>query len=189
MLATIKKCVVKEIKKLDCGSGRLEVVCESVIDISSMSVLEILQSKGCIQYSFYLYNCADKVDELSELIIGKPVSVCVYEFTVSELTDKGTKAIIYAGEDLEDVTSILTYAVPCVDDFNPSQENYITAREKLKADIENKMGLEIIEDEKKEDDEPKGIGGFVVVDGTIVKVKSVEDLKHIVQGHEEFAPF
>ena len=51
------------------------------------------------------------------------------------------------------------------------------------------MGLEIIEDEKKEDDEPKGIGGFVVVDGTIVKVKSVEDLKHIVQGHEEFAPF
>ena len=188
MLATIKKCVVKEIKRLDCGSKKLEVVCESIIDIASMSVLEILQGKGILQYSFYLSNCADRIDELSKAIIGKPVSVCVYEFEVSELTDKGTKARIYdSHDDMTDITSTLTYAVPCADDFKPSQSDYITAREKLKADLENRMGFEIIEKEEKTDE--KGINGYLVIDGTVVNVNSIEDLKHIVKGHEEFAPF
>lgn len=187
MLAIIKKCVVKEIKRLDCGSNKLKVVCESIIDLANMSALEILQSKGILQYSFYLSNCVDRIDELSKAMIGKPVSVCVYEFEVSELTDKGTKARIYDCEDEVDITSTLTYAVPCADDFNPSQSDYITAREKLKADLENRMGFEIIEKEEKTDE--KGITGYLVIDGTVVNVNSVEDLKHIVKGNEQFAPF
>lgn len=189
MLATIKKCVIKEIKRLDCGSNKLEVICESIIDLANMSALEILQSKGIIQYTFYLSNCVDRFDELSKAIVGKPVSVCVYEFEVSELTDKGTRARIYeyGDMDLVDITSTLTYAVPCADDFNPSQSDYITAREKLKTDLENRMGCEIVE--KKEKTEEKGINGYLVIDGTVVNVNSIEDLKHIVNGHEQFAPF
>lgn len=191
MEAKIKKCIIKEIKKIDCGSNNLQVCCDSIVDFPAISALEILQGQGVHRYKFDLYNCADRKEELSKELIGKIVSVCVYTFYVSELTNKGTKARIYEYEDETNfgVTSTMTYAVPCADDFKPKRTDYMIVKDKLKGDLEDRNGAEIIEPEEDANSSIKGVHGYVEVDGIIIKVRSIEDLRHIVENYEQFIPF
>lgn len=189
MEAKIKKCIIKEIKDAEWGDDDLQVICESIIDIANMSALEILQSQGVHKYEMELHNCADNKNELSEALVGKTVSVCEYVFDVSELTDKGTKARIYDCEGEIGVSSSLTLSVPCADDFEPTESDFLKVKEILKTDLEDENGFKLIENEKHEDTVPKGPTGYLEIDGDIVKVNSIFDLKHIVEGHENFMPF
>lgn len=173
MEATIKKCIIKEIKEAEWRDKDLQVIGESIIDTANMSALEILQSKGVQNFEFEMYNCADMIDELSEMLVGKIVSVCEYKFDVSELTDKGTKARVYDCEGEIGVFPFLTLTVPCADDFEPSRSDYMMVEEILKTKLEVDDCYKLI---KKEDADTGVISGYVEVDGTIIKVKSIEDL-------------
>ena len=118
---------VEDVKSNEFGSAEVHLISE--IDFENMNPLQLLQSGGSKKSVLFLKNLGDDkmIENVKKKLQNQVISVCEYRFEVGELFDGKTTVIQTItndeGEQTKSVFSQLVQAVPCADDYAPTDSD------------------------------------------------------------------